>query len=175
MNSHDHIRIVFEDAYDEFLDSIFRFLCSRLSNRERAHELTQETFMRAWQYLRAGNTITNMRPFLYTIAYNLFKNELRARREVYSLDRMIEERVFEPVSANPSSEEMLEQRMLVEMIPLLPEQYAEVLTLRFVDGLAVKDIAAMLEETPVAISVRIHRGIHKLRTRYAYERKTKTT
>ena len=174
MKDHDSIRTSFENAYDEFLDPIFLFLAARLGNRERAKELAQETFMRAWKYLVDGNTIGNMRPFLYTTAYNLFKNELRAKREAVSLDTLRETHGFDPHSSDIPLDEALEQRLLVDRMAELPPVYADVLTLRYVDGLPVKDIAAMLGETQVTVSVRIHRGLGKLRTAYVYKGKAQT-
>ncbi|MEX0918132.1 MAG: sigma-70 family RNA polymerase sigma factor [Candidatus Paceibacterota bacterium] len=174
MKDIETIRTSFENAYDEFLEPIFLFLAARLNNRERAKELAQETFMRAWKYMVDGNTIDNMRPFLYTTAYNLFKNELRAKRESVSLEFLQESRGYDPGDAALPLDHVLEQRMLIERITELPESYREVLTLRYIDGFAVKDIALMRGETQVAISVKIHRGIAKLRTAYVTKRKAQT-
>lgn len=174
MKDRETIRQSFEYAYDEFLEPIFLFLCARLNNRERAKELAQETFMRTWKYLADGNTITNIRPFLYTTAYNLFKNELRSKHETSSLDTLLEERGFEPRDTGMPIEEKLELKLMIESIKELPEPHQEVLLMRYVDGLAVKEIAALLDESPITISVRIHRAVAKLRTRYGYETKTKT-
>lgn len=174
MKDHDSIRTSFENAYDEFLEPIFLFLAARLGNRERAKELSQETFMRAWKYLADGNTITNMRPFLYTTAYNLFKNELRAKRATVSLEALRESHGFDPQGTDMPLDERLEQRLLIDKMGELPPAYADVLMLRYVDGLTVKDIAAMLGETQVTVSVRIHRGLAKLRTAYVYKGKAQT-
>lgn len=61
----------------------------------------------------------------------------------------------------------LDERALVEQVlsklPLLPAPYREVLTLRYVDGLEIGDIAAMLSVTENVISVRIFRALSKLR------------
>jgi RNA polymerase sigma-70 factor (ECF subfamily) len=168
------IRTQFEEAYETFLDPIFLFLASRLGNRERAKELSQETFMRAWKYLADGNTIHEMRPFLYTTAYNLFKNELRRKREIRSLETMYANDGFEPVAPDIGADRKLEQQLLVAEIAALPDAYRDVLTLRYIDGLPVKDIAAMLEESPVTISVRIHRALAKLKHAYVSPHQTKT-
>lgn len=175
MKDTESIRTSFENAYDEFLEPIFLFLVARLNNRERAKELAQETFMRTWKYLADGNTILNMRPFLYTTAYNLFKNELRAKKSDHlSLEILQEAYGFDPEGTERPLEEVLEQKLLIDRIGVLPHAYGEVLSMRYVDGLSVKEIASILNETQVAISVRIHRGIGKLRATYDYKRKTQT-
>jgi RNA polymerase sigma-70 factor, ECF subfamily len=156
----------FTKVYDEHVDAIFRFLCVRLNDRERARELTQETFMRAWIYLQQGRTITHMKAFLYTTANNLFKNELRAKRDTVSLDMMMEETAFEPNANMAPPEDQIDGKALLARIKELKESYGEVLTLRYVDGLTVGEIARVLGETPINTSVRLHRALSALRKVY---------
>jgi len=162
-------RKLFEKVYEDEADNIFGFLYVRLGDRERARELTQDTFMLTWMYLRKGNNIWAMRPFLFTTANNLFKNELRAKKETISLEALMDNSSFEPDNAATSQEEQVEVKMLISKIDRLPESYREVLKLRYIDGMSVKSIAAKLNQSAVAVSVRIHRGINKLRTEY-YEK-----
>lgn len=168
------IKTSFTASYDEYLEPIFLFLNARLGDRERAKELAQETFMRTWLYLARGKQIERMRPFLYTTAYNLFKNELRSKRPVVSLDALMDDTSFRPHDSAPSQYEQHELKLLVRRIQELADPYRETLTMRYVDGLAVQEIAAILGETPVAVSVRIHRGLNTLRERHHYEQKTRT-
>ena len=44
-----------------------------------------------------------------------------------------------------------------------PEQYQEVLVMRYIDGLTPSDIAEVLREAPNTISVRLHRALKELR------------
>src|SRR5690349_19793406 len=60
----------FLQAYDEFADPIFRHCYFRVFRRDRAKELVQETFLRAWEYQLQGKPIENIRAFLYRIANN---------------------------------------------------------------------------------------------------------
>ena len=59
--------------------------------------------------------------------------------------------------------ERFEGAEALQKLQELPDQYREVLTMRYVEGLAPKEIAEYLEESENAVSVRIHRGLHKLR------------
>jgi len=49
------------------------------------------------------------------------------------------------------------------LLDQLPDQYKEVIILRFVDDLGPKEIATLIEETENTVSVRIHRGLKLLR------------
>jgi RNA polymerase sigma-70 factor, ECF subfamily len=153
----------FEKAYDEFLEPIFRYFYYRFNDRDRAKDLAQETFMRAWLYVRTGKKVEAMKPFLYTTAGNIFKNELRGKKPVTSLDTLTEGTGFEIESEETSAEEVTEARLLMKKLDDLRPSYREVLVLRYVDGLPPKEIAAILGETETNVSVRIHRALRKLR------------
>jgi RNA polymerase sigma-70 factor, ECF subfamily len=157
------LRDAFSKAYDEFLEPIYRYFYYRFNDRDQAKDLAQETFMRAWTYARTGKEIGAMKPFLYTTASNIFKNELRGRKAVTSLDMLTTETGFEIESEETSAEEISEARMLMQKLDQLSPSYREVLTLRYVDGLPPKEIASILGESDSNVSVRIHRALRKLR------------
>ena len=157
------LREEFEKAYDEYLEPLYRYFLLRFDDRERAKDLAQETFMRAWLYVRDGKEIGAMRPFLYTVASNLFKNELRGKRPVVSLDLLTDEAGFEIASEETPPEEAAEARRLMDKLDELSPADREVLTLRYVDGLPPREIAKVLDVNDSAISVRIHRALKRLR------------
>ncbi len=161
----DHIA-QFETLFDTYGDAIFRHLHYRLGNRERAKELTQEVFMRVWQHMASGKEIVHKKAFLYRIAHNLFVNEIRTDRSTQSLDTEHSEGVVADVSreGNPSS--FSEKQELLGFLEQLPDSYKEVLVLRYIDDLAVKDIAELLNEKETTISMRIQRATEKLKTLY---------
>jgi len=163
MQEREDIRKLFEDAHQEFLEPLFRYFLYRLGDPDRSKELAQETFMRAWTYAAKGRAIKAMKSFLFTTASNLFKNELRAKRPVSSLDELMEAGV-EFVSDTASPENLTEAKRLLHKLELLSESYREVLLLRFVDGLSAREIADSLGQTEIAVAVRIHRALKKLRT-----------
>jgi RNA polymerase sigma-70 factor, ECF subfamily len=172
----------FLKAFDEYSDALFRHASIRLSDRERAVELTHDTFLKAWGYTRSGHEIESYRPFLYKILNNLIIDEYRKRKED-SLDALLEregvdEGSFEEL--HTSSLEVvvdtMDARRAVEAIAGLPDTYREVLTLRFVDGLTPKEISLLIEETENVVSVRLHRGIKALKVHIeSKKRKNDTT
>lgn len=152
-------------AYDELADDIFRFCAFRLYDRERARDVMQDTFTRTWTYIVAGNDIENLRAFLYKTARNLCTNEF-VRSKAYSLDEMQEVAGYDPedeVSETP--EDIAEANVLMRHLSELDPPAQEVLTLRYMNGLAVKEIGEILGEAPNTISVRIHRAIEELKKR----------
>lgn len=151
-------------AYDAWADPIFRHALLRLSDRERAKDIVQESFTRTWKSLAEGEEIKNIKAFLYKIANNLIVDEYRRRasRTSISLEELRE------IGKEPKSRADLQMRnqsevtRLLSLLDRLEPLYRDVLTLRFVDDLRPKEIAEVLGESKNVISVRIHRGIKQL-------------
>lgn len=154
----------FLKAYDQFADAIFRHCVFRVSDREKAKDLAQGSFVRLWDYMSQGKEIDNMRAFLYRIANNLIIDEYRKKKDE-SLDRMRDEEGFDiGFDVMRDIETKDEHAKAVALLECLPDKYREALVMRHVDGLSVKDIAHLTHETENVISVRIHRAIEKLKT-----------
>lgn len=153
----------FMAAYDEFADSLFRFLASKISDREIARDLMQETFTRAWDYCRGGERIREWKPFLFRTAYNLVVDTYRKKKAV-SLDAMIEDQGFAiPDRSDTANIEAAEVSRIRAAMQGLDETYRDVLILRFTEDLPPKVIAGILGLSENVVSVRIHRGLAKLR------------
>jgi len=156
----------FEGYYDEYADAIFRHCLFRTSDRERARELTQETFMRTWEYVARGNEIHNARAFLYKVASNLVTNEVARRRKHISLEVLRETYGFDvpdPVDSIPGA--AVDGGLLIAKLSELKESHRIVLTYRYVDNLSVSEIATLLGKSQNTVSVRIHRALKELKKR----------
>jgi RNA polymerase sigma-70 factor (ECF subfamily) len=159
----------FLKAFDDFNDALFRHAYLRVSNREKAVDLVHDTFTKVWSYLKNGYEIENFRPFLYKVLNNLIIDEYRRRKEA-SLDAMLELEGVDEGSFDELSESTAEAlaatidgRKAFELLEEMPDQYKEVIILRFVDQLGPREISALIEETENVVSVRIHRGLKMLR------------
>ena len=152
-------------AYDEYADEIFRFCAFTVKDRERARDLMQDTFTRTWAYVSAGNEIENLRAFLYKTARNLSINE-SVRSKPLSLEALQEAGGYDPEDTHQRSpEEDAEAAVLLRHLGALDPEVQELLTLRYMNGLAVKEIGEILGLAPNTVSVRIHRAIEELRKR----------
>lgn len=163
----------FLKAFDAHADALFRHAAYRLGDRERALEITQETFLRAWNYVAAGGEIREHRSFLYRTLHNLIVDEYR-KNSPRSLDEMLESETGGPAvealmtegSAGEAEDALDSARLGKEVrsrIPELPEPYRGTVILRFIDGLSISEIAEAVGLSENAVSVRIHRGVAKLR------------
>jgi RNA polymerase sigma-70 factor, ECF subfamily len=159
----------FLKAFDEYNDALFRHALLRVSNREKAVDLVHDTFTKVWVYLRGGYEIDNFRPFLYKVLNNLIIDEYRRRKES-SLDALLEidgvdEGSFDELSESTTEAlaATIDGKKAFELLEEIPDQYREVIILRFVDQLGPREIAKLIEESENVVSVRIHRGLKMLR------------
>jgi RNA polymerase sigma-70 factor, ECF subfamily len=167
----ENLEARFLKAFEEFNDALFRHAFLRVSNREKAIDLVHDTFTKTWSYLRGGYAIDNFRPFLYKVLNNLIIDEYRRRKES-SLDALLEIEGVDEGSFDDLQEHTVEAlaatidgKRAFELLEQLPDQYREVLILRFVDELGPREISELIEETENVVSVRIHRGLKQLRQR----------
>lgn len=166
------LRQRFSDAYERYSDELFRHSSLRLSDRERALELTQECFLKTWEYIERGERVEDFRPFLYRTLRNLIIDEYR-RKKPHSLEAILEvseETNVETLMPQDESNtleaavERFEGKRALAALERLPDLYREVLVLRYVESLSPKEISEIVGESENAVSVRIHRGLKKLRT-----------
>jgi RNA polymerase sigma-70 factor (ECF subfamily) len=159
----EHLQKQVQEAYEEHADAIFRYCYFKLSDNEKAKDVVQDTFVRVWQYLSEGKNIDSIKPFLYTTARNLIIDEYRKKKSS-SLDTLMEGG-FEPgIDIRHELETRSDALQVIKSIQELPKSYSEILFMRYVDDLSVKEIAQTLGESENVISVRIYRGLAKLRT-----------
>ena len=163
-NRSDNNRAVekaFMEMHDSFSDEIFRFCLSKTRNRDLALDITQETFIKTWDYLRNGKTIEMARAFLYRTARNLIIDHSR-KKQALSLDAMFNDE--SPSEEIPDTTliptgSAMDQQIMIDKLKQLPEQYFEILSLRFIQELTIPEIAKIYKESENTVSVRIHRAI----------------
>lgn len=162
----------FHDAFESYADELFRHAYFRLSDREKAVDLVQDAYLKAYAYAQ-GADIEDMRAFLYRTLRNLIIDEYRRKKPV-SLEAMAEEsedanaEAFLPADLTNTVEaatERLDARDALEAVKDLSPSYAEAILLRFVDGLTPAEMGERLGISENLASVRVHRALGALRER----------
>lgn len=151
--------------FDNHHEAIFRFIWLRVRDHALAEDLTGEVFMRMVAELpRYQNRDLPFRAWLYRIAHNLVVDNYRTDKSHMSLPL---EQVI--LHANPAThpDVMTDQALTIERVQqaldnLDPAQ-REVVELRFLAGLSLKDAAATLNKTVAAVKSLQHRGLSTLR------------
>lgn len=148
------------ELYEAFNDEIFRFSLAKTRNRDLALDITQETFIKTWDYMRSGKTIDQTRGFLYRICRNLIIDYSR-KKKFSSLDALLEDAfTHEPVDHdNTPTGATIENQLFMEQLKQLEEHHFEILQLRFIQELTLSEIATIYKESENTVSVRIHRAV----------------
>src|SRR5688500_2635654 len=138
-----------ERAYGELVDRyqtrLLNFIFRTIGDRERAEDLVQEVFIRVYRHLHRFDRSKKFSTWVYTIASNLAKNELRNRsrnplvlfqtvqKNFQDEDRPLQ---FEDTTSRP--DDMYRKRHLREVVEesvaKLPEHHRHVCVLRELEG-----------------------------------------
>ncbi len=158
----------FLEAYEQYGDAIFRHCYFRVSDREKAKDLMQETFSRTWQFIAGGHEVQNLKAYLYQIANNLIIDYYRKKKDV-SLDGLQDDGFDPGFDDREHLENFIAGKEAVVMMSSLDEAYRSVVTMRYIDDLAIQDIAAIMGVSENVVSVRLHRALKKLRSLFSHE------
>ncbi|MSR71693.1 MAG: RNA polymerase sigma factor [Candidatus Taylorbacteria bacterium] len=162
-----HKEAQFLDAYKEHTDALFRYCYFKTLNRDEAKDMLQDTFIKTWQYIQGGGEVLNIKAFLYRTAHNIVVDHYRKKKSV-SLDELFEEG-FDTSHDTPTVQDLENQIDGAEAMKLLdkiPKQYRDLIFMKYVEELSIKEIAEILDEPANNISVKIHRAIEKLKEIY---------
>jgi len=154
----------YEKAYIEFSDAIFRYCYLRVSNREKAKDIMQETFIKTWEYISAEDKveIVNIRAFLYKTASHLIIDDYR-KKKTESLDQL-KAVGFDVMShEHKAVEKSAEISKALELLDEIDQKHREVFVLRFIEEMSPKEIAGILNESENNVSVKINRATKKMK------------
>ncbi|MCA9732837.1 MAG: sigma-70 family RNA polymerase sigma factor [Deferribacteres bacterium] len=145
----------------QLLNFVFRFL----NNRELAEDVVQETFLRVYRKRHAYKQVAKFSTWIYTIAGNLSRTELRRRkrRKLFSLsDIGMEEKDFEIASDEFNPEKhtntVMHEKIIQREIDKLSSKFREVILLRDVQGLAYEEIAEIINVPLGTVKSRVNRA-----------------
>jgi RNA polymerase sigma-70 factor (ECF subfamily) len=167
----------FERLVGEHTGDVYALLYRLTSDAEEARDLTQETFLRAFQSISRFRGDANLKTWIYRIAINQARNRWRwwrrRRRDVtVSLDATDGQRE-QPLAAtlrnedaiDPEQETLAREResQLREALLGLRQSYRVAVILRDVEGFSYEEIAHTLQIRIGTVKSRISRGRLELR------------
>lgn len=154
----------FMEYYEKYHNDIFRFCMVKTRDRSKSLDITQETFMRFWEYLIRGKEIEQERPLIYRIANNLIIDSYRKKKAILVEDFTAGE--FEhhvKIDESEKKENILDGERIINLLHELPELSREIITLRFINDFSISEIAKTIKRDNKTVSVYLHRGIKQLR------------
>jgi RNA polymerase sigma-70 factor (ECF subfamily) len=161
---HALMRRVQKDEYDAFEELVDRYktrlvnvIYRMLNDQNEAEDLVQETFLRVWTHRQDYDFSYCLSTWIYTIALNLAKNELRKRRKFkfFSLLEMTEKGLELP---DPKLGPSALGHLLEGAIGKLPGKYKEAFLLRDVEQLPYEEVAQILGVPLGTVKSRVNRA-----------------
>lgn len=169
--------VAFERLVAEHSGDVYALLYRLTSDAEEARDLTQETFLRAFQSINRFRGDANLKTWIYRIAVNQARNRWRwwrrRKRDVtVSLDATDEQHkqslsatLRDNDAVDPEQETLARERegQLRDALLGLRQSYREAVILRDVEGFSYEEIADTLEISIGTVKSRISRGRLELR------------
>jgi RNA polymerase sigma-70 factor, ECF subfamily len=175
----------FEELCALIQQDLYRLIYSFMRNHDDTDEVLQDCLLRVFKHLSQLNDLGKFPWWLMRIAVNQC-NSMRARslaKVLYPLDDSVEppnERIMWNSGSGESPRRALERKEMREEIDLaireLPPKQREALILFEVEGMSLKEIAALLECSEGVVKFNLHEARKKLRAflgPYAVSRKEK--
>jgi RNA polymerase sigma-70 factor (ECF subfamily) len=165
----------FEAVVREYQDRLYSFALRLIGRAEDAEDVAQDAFVRAYRALKSYNAerirALALKAWLYRITLNVVRNRLRGKK-----------RRFVPLedwdaSDQPSdrpdarAEARRARTDLATLVAHLPERYRDAIVLRYVEGLRVEDVAAILKQPLGTTKSNLHRAVNALRVAITQSRR----
>ncbi len=159
----------FDVLVDRYKNRLLNFVFRFVKDYDVAEDIVQETFLRVFRKRRDYKAIANFSTWIFTIAGNLAKSELRRRKrwKFLSLDSFSDnEKSFELPDTGMGPDRVTAVRLLDEQvqkaIDSLHDKYKEALILRDVEGMSYKQIAEIMSIPVGTVKSRVNRARLKL-------------
>jgi RNA polymerase sigma-70 factor, ECF subfamily len=168
----------FQELVRAYRDRLLNFVARMIGDRERAEDLVQEAFIRVYRHLHRFDPTKKFSTWLYTIASNLAKNEIRNRRRsplvLYQSLRPDGDDLAWPLQFEDSStrpDDMYTGRHLRELVDAtvrsLPAHHREVFVMRELEGRSYEEIATLTGVNLGTVKSRLNRARHAFAERIA--------
>lgn len=159
----------FQDLYDRYRDRLVHFITRKTGDSDRAQDLVQEAFIRVTRHLHRFDTSKKFSTWIYTIASNLSKNELRnrSRSPLILFQRLTNNweddhrpLQFEDFSMRPDDlyRKRYLRRLVEDTVKELPEHHRLVFRLRELEGKSYEEISEITGVNLGTVKSRLHRA-----------------
>ncbi|GAB4196059.1 MAG: hypothetical protein OHK0022_13270 [Roseiflexaceae bacterium] len=149
--------------YERYVERVYRYIAYRTVRQSVAEDLTSEVFLNAWKMIeRYEDRGYTFRAWLLRLAHNEVVDFYRTRKPDTSLPEL---EINMPVLSGPDllSELRADRAELLRAVRRLPDDWQQLLLLRFVEELSFEEIATVLGKTSNACRQMQHRALARLR------------
>ncbi|HEY3294441.1 MAG TPA: sigma-70 family RNA polymerase sigma factor [bacterium] len=165
----------FEEIVRRYRDPLFNFVVRLLGDAFFSEDIVQETFLRVYRNRHRYHQVAKFSTWIYTIASNLAKTELRRRkvRNFFSISSKGEdEKDYDLVDTSSDIERdvdgALKSEIILKEINALPYHFKEAVLLRDIQDLSYEEISQILNVPLGTVKSRVNRGRSRLQKRLKF-------
>ena len=153
----------FQRFYQEQAVPVYRFVYSKVGNREDAEDLTSHIFLKAVSGINRERGPQSMQKWLFLVARSTVADYWRAhfRLPTHSLDELLETGWEGPAEESPIASSDSSVERVQHILQALPERYRKVLTCRFLLKLSLRDTAVSMGATVATIKTLQFRALKR--------------
>jgi RNA polymerase sigma-70 factor (ECF subfamily) len=153
----------FQTFYQENLGLIYRYVYSKVGNREEAEDLTSQIFIKAIRGVDTERGPQSMQKWLFQVARTTIADYWRVyyRVSVSSLEELLEAGWEGPAEEESTAVSSRPTERVHRILQALPEHYRDVLTCRFLLNLSIKETALRLGLTEANVKVLQFRALKR--------------
>lgn len=152
-----------EKIYEEYFETVNKYLFCLTHNNDISEELTQETFYKAVKKIDTYKGECKMSVWLCQIAKNLWYDQCRKNKKFVDIK---EANILNVQTLNILEEQVIsndEKILLYKKMQHLDEKTREVIYLRITGELSFKEIGIILNKTENWVRVTFYRGKNQLK------------
>lgn len=160
----------FIDAYDLYLDDIYRFIYFKVSDKHEVEDLSSQVFLKTWDHIQNNSLkdYNTLKSLLYTVARNLVIDHYRKSSNQFkniNIDNedIKYELVDEKQDVKKEIEIKIDYQKIQDKLSELKEEYREAIILRYVNELSINEISEVLNKTKGNVRVLIYRAVNALK------------
>ena len=131
--------------YEHYSSQIHRYVFRLVNHQELADDITQETFLKAFQNIRKISDDSNISAWLYRIASNACFDILRRRKLITWMPMLDENDKSGEFTQDDFSPQVVESQVVRRTLGEMPPALAVCLVLRSVEGFSCEEIAEILK------------------------------
>lgn len=155
-------RKLIAEWYDTYSLSLYKYIIKIVKDIYQAEDITQETFIKAYDYIAQGNHVNYPKTFLYRTAYNLTIDHLRKQSPIH----MIKDFFVNRKDIRPTVEQMVEMsedvQELYDALHQLKASYRHVIILRKIEEFSIKETATILNWSESKVKSTLFRALPAL-------------
>ncbi len=162
----------FDAIVNRYKDQLLNFAYRFLNNPEEAEDVVQETFLRIFRNKHAYREIAKFSTWVYTIAGNLAKTELRKRKRrkyLYLSDMGYDDKEYEIVDPSANTEKEVEslfqEKIIQKAIDELPPRFRQVILLVEIQELPYEEVSKIMRVPLGTVKSRVNRARLKLQAK----------